>query len=177
MLKLQRLLKATLGVAIAIALLSALFPSKFGAQRSLDIAAPAEKIFPLLDDPRQWKRWAPWFEPDPATTISFSGEVRGVGARAAWMSSTEGGGSVKFERIIENQRLDYSLVFSSGTPARGYFELTPMADGKTKVLWRLEGDTGWNPLARWFGLLVDKMVGPNFEKGLAKLAKVVETTK
>jgi uncharacterized protein YndB with AHSA1/START domain len=174
MLKLQRLIKATLGVLIAMALLSAVFPSKFGAQRSLDIAAPAERIFTLLEDPREWKRWAPWFEADPSTSISFSGASKGVGAQASWESKSEGGGHMKLEVVQANQRLEYSVVFSSGTPALGYFELKPLPGAKTRVIWRFEGDTGWNPVARWFGLLMDKMIGPNFEKGLAKLAKEVE---
>ncbi len=177
MMRLQRLIKATVGVLLAMALLSALFPDKFGAQRSRVIAAPAEKIYPLLADPREWKRWSPWFDADPSMQMSFSGPEKGEGAKWSWESKTEGGGSMKFEKAQENRLLSYSMVFSSGTPARGSFELTPIAPNQTKVQWRFEGDAGWNPLARWFGLLMDKMVGPYFEKGLSKLASQVEAAK
>jgi hypothetical protein len=60
-----------------------------------------------------------------------------------------------------------------GTRSEGSLELIPQADG-TKVVWIDAGDLGMNPLNRWFGVFLDKLIGPDFEKGLANIAKKVE---
>jgi uncharacterized protein YndB with AHSA1/START domain len=172
---LMRILKASFGVLVALTLVSFVFPSKFGAKRELVIAASADKIYPLLADPRQWEKWSPWLEADPKMKIQYSGAPSGVGAQWSWTSEAEGNGSMKFEAAEPNKRLAYTMVFSSGTPASGEFLLTPQEGGRTKVTWSFAGETGYNPIARWFGLVMDKLVGPYFQKGLANLAKVVQT--
>jgi hypothetical protein len=37
----------------------------FRVERSVSIQAPAEKIFPLIDDFYRWENWAPWEKIDP----------------------------------------------------------------------------------------------------------------
>lgn len=60
-----------------------------------------------------------------------------------------------------------------GMKSTGAFELTPQADG-VKVVWSDAGDLGMNPLSRWFGLFLDRMIGPDFEKGLSNLKRNLE---
>ena len=81
-------------VAIAVLLLGIglVLPSTFNVQRSIDIAAAADKICPLIADPREWKKWSAWNARDPAMKIIYSGPPSGPGAKWVWESASEGHG-------------------------------------------------------------------------------------
>jgi uncharacterized protein YndB with AHSA1/START domain len=173
-----KLLKWTLIVLIGLVALLfaggyALSP-KFTAVRSTGIAAPAEKVYALLVDPREWKRWTVWNQRDPAMQITYSGPPSGVGAGWAWKSQSEGDGKMSFTAAEPNRRLAYELFFPDfGTTSTGALELATEGTG-TKVTWRMNGDMGSNPLFRWMALFGDRMVGPDFEAGLANLKALAE---
>jgi hypothetical protein len=54
---------------------------KFSAVRSTTVAAPADKVYALVADPREWKRWTVWNQRDPAMQITYSGPPSGAGGR------------------------------------------------------------------------------------------------
>lgn len=147
---------------------------KFSVARSTTIAAPADKVYGLIADPREWKRWSVWNQRDPAMQITYSGPPSGAGAAWAWTSKKEGDGKMTFTAAEPSRRLAYDLYFPDfGTTSAGALELG--ADGAgTKVTWTMNGDMGSNPLYRWIALFGDKMVGPDFEAGLANLKAVAE---
>lgn len=147
---------------------------KFSVARSTTIAAPAEKVYALIADPREWKRWTVWNQRDPAMQISYSGPPSGTGAAWAWQSKSEGDGRMTFTAAEANRRLAYDLYFPDfGTTSAGALELTAAGTG-TQVTWRMNGDMGSNPLFRWLALFGDRMVGPDFEAGLANLKALAE---
>lgn len=147
---------------------------KFSVARSTTIAAPAEKVYALIADPREWKRWTVWNQRDPAMQISYSGPPTGTGAAWAWQSKSEGDGKMTFTAAEASRRLAYDLYFPDfGTTSAGAIELAAAGAG-TKVTWRMDGDMGSNPLFRWLALFGDRMVGPDFEAGLANLKALVE---
>jgi carbon monoxide dehydrogenase subunit G len=81
---------------------------------------------------------------------------------------------MEFTAAVPNRRVDYSLAFQDfGMSSRGQLRLTPEGEG-TRVTWTNEGDMGGNPVNRYFGLLMDRMVGPDFEAGLANLKAAAE---
>jgi hypothetical protein len=106
--------------------------------------------------------------------ITYSGPPSGTGAGWAWKSKSEGDGKMNFTASEPNRRLAYELFFPDfGTTSTGALELA--ADGTgTKVTWSMNGDMGSNPLFRWLALFGDKMVGPDFEAGLANLKALAE---
>jgi uncharacterized protein YndB with AHSA1/START domain len=112
---------------------------------------------------------------DPATTLSYSGAESGAGAEWSWQSATQGRGRMRFDRADPPQRLAYTLVFEDmGATSTGEFVLEPIADASgrvtgTRVTWRLESVFGRNLPMRGFGLVLDRVVGPDFESGLARL--------
>jgi uncharacterized protein YndB with AHSA1/START domain len=147
---------------------------KFNVTRSTTIAAPGDKVYGLIADPREWKRWSVWNQRDSAMQITYSGPPSGAGAAWAWTSKSEGDGKMTFTAAEPNRRVAYDLYFPDfGTTSSGALELATAGAG-TKVTWSMNGDMGSNPLYRWFALFGDKMVGPDFEAGLANLKAVAE---
>ena len=147
---------------------------KFSVTRSTTISAPAEKVYTLVADPREWKRWTVWNQRDPAMQISYSGPPSGTGAAWAWQSKSEGDGKMTFTAAEANRRLAYDLYFPDfGTTSAGALELAAAGAG-TQVTWRMNGDMGSNPLFRWLALFGDRMVGPDFEAGLTNLKALAE---
>jgi uncharacterized protein YndB with AHSA1/START domain len=173
-----KLLKWALIVLIGLVLLLfaggyALSP-KFTAMRSTTVAAPADKVYALIADPREWKRWTVWNQRDPSMTITYSGPPSGAGAAWEWKSKSEGDGKMSFSAAEPGQRLAYSLYFPDfGTTSHGELRLAPAGTG-TQVTWTMNGDMGSNPLFRWIALFGDRMVGPDFEAGLANLKALAE---
>ena len=149
-------------------------PSSFQVMRSAEVNAPAEKVYGYLADPRQWARWAVWNQRDPAMKVTYSGPPSGRGAKWAWESATEGTGSMEFTLAEPNRVIEYALSFPEfGMRSAGTFTLQPTAAG-TKVTWTNAGDVGANPLKHYFALFMDRMVGPDFEQGLANLKALAE---
>ena len=173
-----RLLKwlAIVLIALVLGLVAggyALSP-KFTAVRSTTINAPADKIYGLIADPREWKRWSVWNRRDPAMDITYSGPASGAGAVWEWKSKSEGDGRMTFTAAEPGKRVAFELFFPDfGTTSTGTLELAP-AGGGTRVTWTMNGDMGSNPLYRWMALFMDKMVGPDFEAGLANLKALAE---
>lgn len=152
-------------VAIAYAL-----PSHYRVARSIDIDAPPSKIYPLVAETASWKRWSAWNQRDPAMTIVYAGPASGVGAQWKWKSKTEGHGEMTFTSAEPDRRLGYKLAFPDwDSTATGEITFDPASPTTTRVTWTNEGDLGNNPLMRWMGLAMDRMVGNDFAAGLANL--------
>lgn len=168
-------------IAITVLALSAvllvggwLMPATFTVTRSVTVAAPPDKVYALVADPRRWKEWSVWNRRDPAMEISYSGPPSGSGATWAWKSKTEGDGRMTFTAAEPGQRLGYELYFPDfGTTSTGEFRLQAQGSG-TQVTWSMNGDMGSNPVYRWMGLFMDKMVGPDFDSGLTQLKATAE---
>jgi uncharacterized protein YndB with AHSA1/START domain len=171
---LMRTVLALAGLAVLLLGVGLLLPSGFKVQRSVLVNAPASKIYPLVEDPRQWKQWAVWNQRDPAMQMQYSGPQSGVGARWSWQSRTEGNGAMEFTAAVPNRHVDYALSFPDyGMTSRGQLRLTPEGEG-TRVTWTNEGNMGGSPVNRYFGLMMDRMVGPDFEAGLVNLKAMAE---
>src|SRR5205809_553637 len=142
-------MKVVKWVAITTVALAVLFfgigfmlPSKFNVSRSIAIKAPAGKVWALMADPREWKRWTVWNRRDPAMKITYSGPPAGTGATWAWESKTEGTGHMEFTAAEPNKRLEYRLSFPDyGMVSSGALTLLPSARG-TDLTWATVGDVG-----------------------------------
>ena len=149
-------------------------PSSFSVQRSAEINAPPRKIYDLIVEPKQWARWSVWTQRDPGMKITYSGPPFGMGAKWAWVSKTEGTGSMEFTRVEPDRAVEYALSFPDfGMRSSGALRLEPSGNA-TRITWTNAGDVGGNPLKRYLPLMMDRMVGPDFEAGLANLKALAE---
>jgi effector-binding domain-containing protein/uncharacterized protein YndB with AHSA1/START domain len=158
-------------VAIGFAL-----PSQARIERRVLIERPPATVFTVLDGYRHFAAWSPWAELDPGMSTRIEGPVSGVGARYAWASTQPGVGSGSQQIIasVPYERIDVRLEFSGmDSDNRARFDLRPAAQG-TELVWSLESTFGNDLVGRYFGLLLDRMIGPDYERGLARLAAHVE---
>ena len=153
--------------------------STYEVTRSAVIPAPAEDIFPLVNSFREWTKWSPWESVDPAMERSYSGNESGVGAKYAWSGNRKAGsGTMEIVDTAEPRnikiRLEFTKPFKAVNPTS--FTFTPSGDG-TQVTWTMTGEN--KGIGKVFALFMnmDKMVGSDFEKGLASLAGAVAQRK
>lgn len=166
---------AVLGALVLLVLVVGFFiPSTFLVQRSTVINAAPNKIYNLVVEPRQWKKWSVWTQRDPDMRITYSGPPFGMGAKWSWVSKSEGTGTMEFTRVEPDRAVEYSLFFPEfGMRSVGALRLEPAGAG-TKVTWTSSGDVGGNPLKHYFTLMMERWVGPDFEAGLANLKALAE---
>jgi uncharacterized protein YndB with AHSA1/START domain len=163
------LLISVLVLAGVLLLGGMLLSPKFKVSRSVSINAPAAKVYPMVADPRAWKAWSVWNRRDPSMEITYSGAASGTGAVWAWRSKTEGDGKMSFTAAEPGKQVAYDLYFPDfGTTSKGALTFSPEGTA-TRVTWTMNGDMGSNPLFHWMALFADRMVGKDFEGGLANL--------
>jgi uncharacterized protein YndB with AHSA1/START domain len=150
-------------------------PDTFRMERSTIIKAPPEKISAYLSDFKQWAAWSPWDEKDPAMKRSFSGAASGKGAIYGWEGNNKvGTGSMEVLEVQPQKvsvKLDFLKPFEAHNTAD--FILEPQGDS-TKVTWAMFGPANLMTKVVHVFMSMDKMVGPDFEAGLAKLKAAAE---
>jgi len=151
-------------------------PNQFRVQRATSIQASPEKIFPLIADFHNWTSWSPWEKRDPALKRTYSGAASGKGARYAWEGNREvGSGRMEITEASSPSAIRIQLDFIK--PFEGHnitdFTLQPAGDATT-VTWDMHGPMAFIP--KIFGIFVsmDKMIGKDFEAGLANLKATAE---
>ena len=170
------LLKIGGGLAVLVLLLvlvACVLPRHYKVERAMVMKAKPEAVLAQVADLKVWKNWGVWQERDPQMKLSYSAPSSGVGAWSAWESKKEGNGKMTITAQTAT-KVTYALEFPDfGMTSTGTIELVADAGG-TRVVWADAGDLGMNPMNRWFGLFLDGMIGPDFEKGLSNIKKTVE---
>lgn len=167
----------TLVVVVAAVLLYATTrPDSFRVERSASIKAPPEKIFPLINDFHQWPVWSPWEKLDPAMRRTHTGPAQGQGAAYAWAGDGKvGEGRMEILRSTPPSQVDIQLDFIK--PFEGHnstvFTLQPQGDS-TRVTWVMEGPAPYVTKLMTVFVSMDKMVGKDFEAGLANMKAAAE---
>ncbi len=169
--------KIVIGVAALIAVLLlvvATRPSTFHVERSLQVTVPPEFLFAQVDDFRAWRGWSPWEQLDPAMKRTFSGPSRGVGAVYAWTGNDKvGEGRMTIEKSVPTSSVEIKLEFVKpfASTSQTTFRFVP-AGADTKITWSMDGRNDF--LGKAFSLFMDtdRMIGGDFERGLASLGQV-----
>ena len=173
------LVKVAVGFVLLLAILVvaiATRPDRFRIARSITIAAPAEVIFPLIDDFHQWSHWSPFDALDPDMKKTYSGAPRGVGAVYAWAGNSKAGaGTMTMTASEPNRRAVIQLAFTKpfASTSEAEFTLVPAPGGVT-VTWAMSGHNSFGFKAFALFANVDKLVGGDFERGLGALERVAE---
>jgi hypothetical protein len=162
-------------VIAAVLAYAATRPDTFRVQRALAIQAPPGKIMPLLDDFHNWGSWSPWEKLDPAMKRTFSGAPSGKGAVYAWDGNSKAGaGRMEILDASPSQvriQLDFSRPFEGHNITE--FNLAPTG-GATNVTWAMQGPSPFMMKVMHVFMNMDRMIGKDFEAGLANLKGVAE---
>ena len=148
----------------------------FTVTRSIEIAAPADQIYPHLADFKRWTSWSPWEALDPNMERGYSGAEEGVGAVYTWSGNRKAGsGRMEIAEAHEPSEIRVALDFikpfkSSNTTS---FTLDPRG-GTTHVVWTMVGPSTMFTKIMGIFKSMDSMIGPDFENGLNRLKAVVE---
>lgn len=163
-----------LGLFVLVGLL---LPAAVTVERSIFIQASPERVFAQLDDLSAFHDWSPWNTGDPQTAYRFAGPARGVGARMLWSSgdAQAGAGSLEIVHSEPYRRVDTELVFGDQGGGHARFDLEPEAGG-TRVRWQFHTRFGWDLFGRYVGLMLDNMIGSQYQRGLATLKARLETS-
>ena len=171
--------KILIGLAIVILLLVvviALQPSTYRVERSATMNAPAPAVFAQVNDFHKWNAWSPWAKLDPAMKQTFEGAPAGTGVVYTWAGNSDvGEGRMTINESRPSDLVKIKLEFLKPFAANSDTTFTFQPEGnQTKVTWTMVGDK--NFIAKAFGLVMnmDKMIGADFEKGLAQMKSVVE---
>jgi uncharacterized protein YndB with AHSA1/START domain len=166
-----------LGVILSLILGVAAFqPNEFKVERSLVIPAPAQKIFPLVNDFHFWAEWSPWSKMDPNMKVNFQGPSSGVGAHYAWSGNKDvGEGSMTIRDSQPNSLIQFDLDFKVPMEAHHQTVFTFQTENAgTKVTWIMTGNVNYVGKVLHLFMNMDKMVGESFEKGLNDLKAIAE---
>src|SRR3989442_13971486 len=171
-----KILIALAVIVIVLVVVVAMQPSEFRVVRSATISAPAPAVFAQVNDFHKWEAWNPWGKIDPAMKQTYEGAPSGTGAIYTWAGNKEvGEGRMTITESHPSDLIKIKLEFIkpwSATNATNFaFKLL---GNQTAVTWTMDGDN--NFMGKAFGLFMnmDKMVGGDFEKGLAQMKSVAE---
>lgn len=169
------LLGLVLLIAIFVAVVS-LQPNDFRISRSAVIAAPPQKLFDQVNDFHNWEAWSPWVKLDPNAKIAYEGPSSGVGAIFKWVGNNQvGEGSNTIIESRPGELVKIRLDFIKPFPGTSTAEFTFKPEGeKTWVTWSMYGKNDFIGKAMSLVMNCDKMVGGQFEKGLAGLKRIAE---
>lgn len=175
----MRVFKWLIGIVAVLAVIffagGFLLPQSVTVERSIDIAKPAAEVFPHVNSLKAGQKWSPWLERDPNVQLTFDGPDEGVGAKMAWSSDNPqvGEGAQEIMQSDADTFVETALDFGDMGTAKAQFILEGAGES-TNVTWTLEADMGSNPVGRWMGLMMDRWVGADYEKGLSNLKLLVE---
>jgi uncharacterized protein YndB with AHSA1/START domain len=172
----RKILIGALAVIALFVVVVATRPASFHIERSIIIGAPPENAFAPVNDFHAWSAWSPYEKLDPQMQRTFEGAPSGAGAIYGWRGTDKvGEGRMTIEKSekpsLVSIKLEFIKPFAATNAAT--FTFTPTADG-TKATWAMDGHHSF--LGKAFSLFMDmdKLVGGDFERGLAALKTVAE---
>jgi hypothetical protein len=163
-------------IALGLVVVVALQPSEFRVVRTGTISAPPHDVFAQVNDFHKWDAWSPWAKLDPEMKQTYEGAPAGTGAIYTWNGNKNvGEGRMRITESRPSELVRIKLDFVRPFAGTNDAEFTFRPDGnQTVVTWSMAGKK--NFVVKAFGLFMsmDKMVGGQFEQGLAQMKSVVE---
>jgi hypothetical protein len=172
---LKKILLVLVILVIVMVAIGFFLPSRYRVERSATMNAKPDAVFTHINTLKKWPEWTAWtVQRFPDMKLAYEGPDAGTGASYRWTGKTSGDGQLKITRSEPDKVVAYDLDFDHGKYlSTGTITLEP-AGSAVKVTWVNEGDLGNNPINHWFGLLMDKMMGPDMETGLNNLKAKIE---
>lgn len=161
---------------VAVLIIAAFLPSEYVVQRSVIIKQPVAFSFEKIAKFSNWSQWSPWYPLDTNTKYVFTGGDGKVGSKMSWESDKVGSGYITLNKLDDGKKIVFSLVFIKPFAMESIFYFTFLSGHNySKVTWVDKGKLSY-PLGRIMGLFVnmDKMMGPDFDKGFNNIKNIVE---
>jgi hypothetical protein len=172
------ILLTVFGLGVVLALVVATRPAEFVIQRSATFAARPEAAFALVNDFHKWNDWSPYAKLDPAMKVTYDGAPEGVGARYSWSGDGRiGEGRMTIVESKPAEKIAIDLEFMRPMAAKNLATFTFVPEGAgTRVTWAMAGRNGF--MGKAFSMLMnmDKMVGAQFDEGLASMKALAEAS-
>ncbi len=172
----KKLIRIVLLLVAVLLIVITTRPAQYHVERSTTIAAPAALIQSHVEDFHQWKAWSPWEHLDPAMKTEFSGAPSGVGAVYYWSGNDKAGeGRMTIVESVPASKVGIKLEFLKPFKSTNScaFALSPQGEG-TQVVWSMDGNNDLMGKAASLFMSMDKVIGKDFEQGLANLKQVTE---
>lgn len=153
-------------------------PEAYHVERSIDLKAPPEAVFATVSDFKAFPQWSPWQKRDPAMKTTLSSPSSGVGASYVWEGNKEvGKGKMTMVESTAPNRIKIRLEFQEPwtSIADTGFDIKSMGAGGSSVTWWMDGKNNFVGKAFAVFMDMDKMIGKDYEDGLASLKRVVES--
>ncbi|MCO4771264.1 MAG: SRPBCC family protein [Deltaproteobacteria bacterium] len=147
-------------------------PKEYVVERTVTIDAPPVIAFAQVNDLRAWEKWSPWMALDPDMKITYGDKTLGAGASYSWEGKESGSGTLTIKGSQLGERIDTHVNFGPQGEGDGFWLFEKDGAG-SKVTWGMRGRNA-GPFGGWFGLIIDDMLGPQFEEGLAGVKKLAE---
>ncbi len=166
-----------LGIVLLIAILAALAPKTYNVSRSIEISRPKAEVFDYLKYLKKQDEWSPWAKRDPNMEQKFTGTDGEVGAISYWNGNKEvGEGEQELTKIIDGERIDSELRFLKPwkSESDAYLVTESIDANTTKVTWGFTGQNKFPMSIMMLFMNMDKMIGKDFEEGLASLKEKME---
>jgi effector-binding domain-containing protein len=171
---LKRILVIVVAIVVVLAVVGLLLPRNIRVQRSVAIARPASLIYATVNSFQLFPKWSPWQSLDPNMKQTTEGPRDGVGAKLVWSGNDKvGSGTQLITASLPDRSVASDLDFGKMGVAKSNLLLDPEGDA-TRVTWALDMDMGASPIGHYFGLMMDGMIGKDFERGLANLKTLIE---
>ncbi|MEZ4739750.1 MAG: SRPBCC family protein [Flavobacteriales bacterium] len=169
------ILLAIAALVVLVVILAATKPNTARYERSIVIASSPDRILPHIADFHKWIPWSPWEKLDPTMSREYSGAASGRGAKYSWTGTGKAGeGSMEvLEATDRGVHIDLQFVRPFKNTCETWFKFEPEGGG-TRVVWTMTGPNLF--IGKVMGLFInmDKMIGKDFENGLAELKATVE---
>jgi hypothetical protein len=173
----KKILIVLVAVVAVFAVVVALLPSEYRIARSTTVSAP--EVFAQVNDFHNWEAWSPWAKLDPSAKTTFEGPAAGQGAVLAWSGNDkvgEGRMTLTESRPAELVRIRVDFVKPFAGTSTSEFNFKP-AGNQTAVTWAMSSQRNFLEKAMCLFVNMDKMLGGEFEKGLAQMKSVAEAVK
>ena len=173
---LKKIILTAVVLLAALLVYAALRPGTFQVQRTVNIQAPPEKIFPLINDYHNWPAWSPWEKLDPNMNRTLSGPASGQGAVYEWSGNGKAGaGRMEITQSVPSSKVTIKLDFSKPMEGHNVTEFTLQPKGNsTDVVWTMSGPVNYMGKLMTVFFSMDKMIGGDFETGLANMKAAAE---
>jgi effector-binding domain-containing protein len=171
---LKKILIFLVAVLILLAAVGLLLPRNIRVERSVSIDRPASLIYATVNSFQLFYKWSPWQTLDPNMRQTLQGARDGVGAKLVWSGNDKvGSGSQLITASTLNRSVASDIDFGKMGVAKSTLLLDPRGSS-TRVTWTLDVDMGASPVGHYFGLMMDRMIGKDYERGLSKLKALLE---